>query len=85
MNPRKLLRKILAGTETVRFDDFVRLVTAFGFCLDRVRGSHHIFVHAQIDELLNVQDSHGEAKRYQIRQFLKLVEKYHLTIGDSQK
>lgn len=54
MKSRKLLRKILTGTETVRFDDFVRLVKAFGFRLDRVRGSHHIFVHAQIDELLNV-------------------------------
>ncbi len=83
MKPRKLLRKILAGSEAVRFDDFTGLVESFGFRLDRVRGSHHIFVHADIDELLNVQNAHGEAKRYQIRQFLKLVEKYHLTIGDS--
>ena len=85
MKPRKLLRKILAGSEAVGFDDFVGLVQAFGFRLDRVRGSNHIFVHTDIDELLNVQDSHGEAKRYQIRQFLKLVEKYHLTIGESQE
>jgi len=82
MNPQKLLRKILAGSGNVRFDDFVQLVVAFGFQLDRIRGSHHIFVHPDIDELLNVQDAHGEAKRYQIRQFLKLVEKYHLTLGD---
>jgi predicted RNA binding protein YcfA (HicA-like mRNA interferase family) len=82
MNPRKILRKILAGSGNVRFDDFVQLVVAFGFQLDRIRGSHHIFVHPDIDELLNVQDARGEAKRYQIRQFLRLVEKYHLTIGD---
>jgi hypothetical protein len=42
-------------------------------------------LHADIDELLNVQDARGEARRYQIRQFLKLVEKYHVTIGDSQE
>ena len=82
MNPRKILRKILAGSGNVRFDDFVQLVVAFGFQLDRIRGSHHIFVHPDIDELLNVQDARGEAKRYQIRQFLRLVEKYHLTIRD---
>lgn len=39
-------------------------------------------MHPDIDELLNVQDARREAKRYQIRQFLRLVEKYHLTIGD---
>jgi hypothetical protein len=30
-----------------------------------------------------VQDAHGEAKRYQIRQFLRLVERNHLTFGDT--
>lgn len=62
MKPEKLLRKILAGSDNVRFDDFVQLVAAFGFELNRVRGSHHIFVHPDIDELLNVQDAHGETR-----------------------
>jgi hypothetical protein len=60
----------------------VALVEAFGFHLSRVKGSHHIFVHPQIPELLNLQNVRGEAKPYQIRQFLRLVERYSLTMED---
>lgn len=83
MNRRKLLRKILAGSRNVRFDDFVGLVEGFGFRLSRVRGSHHIFVHRQLHELLNLQEVSGEVKPYQIQQFLRLVERYNLTLQES--
>ena len=82
MNPRKLFKKILSGSRNVRFDDMVALVQAFGFELSRVSGSHHIFVHPDVDELLNLQNVHGEAKPYQIRQLLTLVERYRLTLED---
>ena len=62
----------------------VELVETFGFRLSRVSGSHHIFVHPQVAELVNVQDVDGKAKPYQIRQFLKLVERYDLDLGDDQ-
>ena len=48
--------------------------------LDRVNGSHHIFTHPQIPELANLQDVHGQAKPYQVRQILQLVEQYNLTL-----
>jgi hypothetical protein len=41
-------------------------------------GSHHIYLHPQIAEKLSLQPLRGEAKPYQIRQFLALAEKYHL-------
>jgi len=82
MKPRKLLKAILAGSRNVRFDDMVALVRGFGFDLSRVNGSHHIFVHPDVEELINLQNVQGKAKRYQIRQFLKLVEKYQLTLED---
>lgn len=56
----------------------LRLVESFGFELRRTSGSHHIFVHADVPELLNLQDVRGQAKPYQIRQFLRLVERYAL-------
>jgi hypothetical protein len=56
------------------------LVEAHGFELRRVKGSHHIFVHPVVPELLNLQSVGGEAKPYQIRQFLRLVERYSLTM-----
>ncbi|MEA1927914.1 MAG: type II toxin-antitoxin system HicA family toxin [Candidatus Auribacterota bacterium] len=60
----------------------VVLVEGFGFTLSRMRGSHHIFVHQKIPELINLQNVKGTAKPYQVRQFLKLVERYDLLLED---
>ena len=81
MKPRKTLEKILFGSKNIRFDDLTALVRAFGFRLSRISGSHHIFTHPDISELLNLQEVRGEAKPYQIRQFLRLVERYNLKLG----
>ncbi len=54
----------------------------FGFGLQRVSGSHHIFAHPRIPELVNLQVVRGEAKPYQIRQFLRLVERYNLKLEE---
>ena len=82
MNKLKLLKKVLASPENTRFGDMVALVEAFGFRLSRVSGSHHIFIHPEIPELVNLQEIGGQAKPYQIRQFLKLVERYNLPLED---
>ncbi len=68
--------------KNVAFEDMRRLVEAFGFELKRVSGSHHIFAHPDVRELVNLQVVEGEAKPYQIRQFLKLVERYSLTVEE---
>jgi predicted RNA binding protein YcfA (HicA-like mRNA interferase family) len=76
---RKLLRKLISGhLHNVEFQDFVKLVEAFDFKLLRTFGSHHIFSHRQIPEMINLQNVKGQAKPYQIRQFLRLVEKYNI-------
>ena len=59
----------------------VTLIEAFGLHPSRVNGSHHIFVHPTVRELINVEDVNGGVKPYQVRQFLRLVERYNLTIG----
>lgn len=48
MQKTKLFRKVLSGSDNVRFQDLVALVEAFGFRLDRMSGSHHIFKHDSI-------------------------------------
>lgn len=79
MNPKRLLARVAAGhMQNVSFGDFSALVTSFGFREARIEGSHHIFQHDNIPEQLNLQDVRGEAKPYQIRQFLRLVERYDL-------
>jgi predicted RNA binding protein YcfA (HicA-like mRNA interferase family) len=81
MNRRKLLKKLAQGDlRNVSFADMVSLVKDFGFTLSRTRGSHHLFAHPDIPELINLQDVAGEAKPYQIRQFLRLVEKYNIKL-----
>jgi predicted RNA binding protein YcfA (HicA-like mRNA interferase family) len=82
MKRRKLLQKALFSPQNVRFSEMVTLAEAFGFRLARVKGSHHVFVHPQVRELVNLQDVDGKAKPYQIRQFLRLVERYNLTMED---
>lgn len=83
MKLQKLLDKISRREfRNISFADFRRLVEAFGFRLDRVGGSHHIFQHPDLDEQVNLQSSKGQAKPYQVRQFLKLVERYNLSLED---
>ena len=82
MNRRKLLKKIIAGSKNIRYSDMATLVKGVGFQISRTEGSHHIFVRPDISELVNLQDVKGQAKPYQIRQFLKLVEKHNLKLED---
>jgi len=82
MKKRKLLEKVLAGSKNMRFNEMVVLVEAFGFYLSRINGIHHIFAHPEVRELVNLQNVDGQAKPYQIRQFLQLVERYNLELGD---
>lgn len=79
---RKLLQKVLAGTHNVRFEEIYRLAEAFGYRLDRVSGSHHIYEHPQSSRPLNLQNVGGKAKSYQVRQFLRDIEEFHLTIRE---
>ena len=82
MNPRKIYEKILSGSRNIRFEDLCRLAVAFGFRHDRTSGSHRIFRHPA-GLMANFQpDRNGQAKFYQVRQLLELVEENGLTLGD---
>jgi predicted RNA binding protein YcfA (HicA-like mRNA interferase family) len=83
VNRKKLLQRLAQGSlQNVIFADFVNLVEGFGFKLLRTSGSHHIFGHPGIPQLVNLQDVGGRAKPYQIRQFLRLVERYNINLED---
>lgn len=82
MKKRKILEKVLAGSKNIRFNEMITLVEAFGFRLSRTSGSHHIFIHPEVREMVNLQEVNGKAKPYQIQQFLQLVERYNLELGD---
>jgi predicted RNA binding protein YcfA (HicA-like mRNA interferase family) len=81
MDKRKLLIRLARGElANVAFGDALSLMEGLGFELRRVSGSHHVFAHPEITELLNLQSVRGQAKPYQLRQLMRLVERYDLRL-----
>jgi predicted RNA binding protein YcfA (HicA-like mRNA interferase family) len=64
----------------VAFSDLQRILVSAGFVLVRTKGSHHLYTRAGIEEIVNIQPKGKEAKPYQVRQVLNLLEKYNLSI-----
>ena len=85
MNRKKLLRKLASGAlANVAFRDMVNLVEGFGFVLQRTKGSHRIFLRPGVPELINLQEVEGKVKPYQIRQFIRLVERYNMQLEEEK-
>jgi hypothetical protein len=43
---------------------------------------HPEYVHADVPELVNLQNVNGQAKPYQVKQLLRLIERYNLQIEE---
>ena len=85
MNRRTLLARLTRGAvNNVDFSDMVNLVVGFGFRLVRTSGSHYIFEHPDVPNSVNLQSIRGEAKPYQVRQFLKTVDRHGLVLEDEE-
>ena len=77
------MRRLSRGAVyNVPFSDIADLLSGFGFELVRINGSHHIYSHPEVTEIVNVQQVRGEAKPYQIRQILRLIERYSLDLKE---
>jgi hypothetical protein len=76
---RKLLERVLSGRSdaNIRFDDLRNLLARLGF-EERSRGSHHVFVRAGVEDMINLQREGHMAKPYQVRQVRAVVTKYGL-------
>jgi predicted RNA binding protein YcfA (HicA-like mRNA interferase family) len=77
-----LLQRLLDGQRNLAFRDFERILLALGFTLDRIKGSHRQYVHPKVPRPFPVQPDGKDAKRYQIRELLELVEAYGLHIEE---
>ena len=77
----KLYAQIRLGNRPT-FQELRRLAEAFGFELKRITGSHHIYQHPRAVGNLNLQPDGKNAKPYQVRQFLDMVETYGLEMID---
>lgn len=75
----KLYQELLrSNSRSISLRDFEGLLRAFGFELDRTTGSHRQYVHPLLRRTFPVQPTGKDAKRYQVREFLELVERYAL-------
>ncbi len=76
---RKLLQKIISGRSdaNIRFEELRNLLAQLGF-EERSRGSHHIFVRAGVEDMINLQKEGHMAKPYQVRQVRVVITKYGL-------
>ncbi len=79
----KLLQKILGGHSdaNIRFNELRRLLKKLGF-VERVRGSHHVFVRRGIAERVILQRDGKHAKPYQIRQVRRMVLRNRLGLEE---
>ena len=78
MNREGIYREFKERVTDVRFEELYQAAELFGFKFKGGKGSHRIYVREGIKELLNSQDVKGKAKPYQVRQLIKLIEKYNL-------
>ena len=84
MNKTKLLGELKKNPRNVSFKRLCNIAIAFGFRYRGGKGSHSIYVRDGVNELMNFQNVHGKAKPYQVKQFIKIVEKYNLTKEEKQ-
>lgn len=78
---KKTFDKVMSGGGTVAFRDFERLLIKLGFRLERISGSHHIYLHTAVGRPFPVQPDGKDAKRYQIRQLRDIIVAHRLTLG----
>ena len=71
----------LATPPNVRFQDLHGLLVASGLELDRISGSHHIYVHAAVRGRLSLQEVGGQAKPYQV---LEVLDRYDLGVKEDR-
>lgn len=80
---QKTFERVLGGAGTIAFRDFERLLVKLGFRLERVSGSHHIYLHPAIGRPFPVQPDGKDAKRYQVRQLRDMIVTHRLALGSN--
>ena len=79
----KLIAKILRGSSdsNISFDELYNLLIDLGFDV-RIKGSHHVFRKAGVEELINLQRDGSKAKAYQVKQVRNILSSYNLISDD---
>ena len=75
----KIIWQILRAdsSQNIAFADLVYVLKNLGFEM-HIKGSHHLFSKAEIEEIINLQPDGSKAKSYQVKQVRLLILKYQL-------
>lgn len=74
--------QVLRGSSdaNVRFADLRSLLVRLGFP-ELIKGSHRMFTHPAVAEILNLQPKNSFAKPYQVKQLHKILFQYKMAEG----
>ncbi len=70
--------ELKANPKKIRFSRICQMAEALGFQTRKGAVSHRVYYREGLWEILNFQNEGEWAKAYQVRQFIKIVEKYEL-------
>lgn len=76
-NAADILERAKRDQNGIRFEDLIKLVEAVGYTFRRQKGSHRMYSRPGCP-LINLQRLKGNAKPYQVRQVLAIIEEYEL-------
>jgi len=78
MDKNDAYNELKKNPKKVHFNRLCSAAELFGFRFRGGKGSHVIYRRDGIKEMLNFQNVGGWAKPYQVRQLLKIIDKYNL-------
>jgi predicted RNA binding protein YcfA (HicA-like mRNA interferase family) len=81
-SPRRVFDAVLSGRGAINFRDFERLLHALGFELNRISGSHRIYLHPKVRRPFSVQSIGKDAKPFQVRQLRDMIREFGLVLED---
>ena len=79
---KKLHKKAINSPTNLSFKELCSLAEYVGFEFRNQTGSHKIYKHPVINEMINIQPEGNKAKPYQVRQLLGIIDKHGLDIGE---
>ena len=77
---QKVYNDVMSGRSdyNIKYSDLQNLIVDLGFEFKRQRGSHTIYYHAVINEMMNIQKDGSKAKGYEVKQLRNIITKYNL-------
>lgn len=83
MDLKREINKMKENPKNVDYNIFIRIALELGFIHRQGRGSHEVLGKVGINKRIVIQRKSGKVKPYQVKQFIKMIEKYNMLQGES--